>query len=262
MNKAPKKEALSTTFDSLHRTGRLLILGNAWDAMSARSLEKAGFSAIGTSSAAMARTLGFEDGERIPFPDMLRLSRAVVESVSLPVSVDVEAGYGNDLEQVCANLERVVEIGAVGINIEDSLCKETRELVSAEAFAALLEGIRNFLSRRDFRLFLNARCDAYLLNLPDKRKESLRRSRLYEQAGADGIFLPRISAPDEIAEVVATVALPLNVLVGADVPEPQALERLGVSRLSLGSSFHGQVFKMADTLAQRVQTDRSFQELS
>ena len=249
------------SFAALHRGPEPLLLGNAWDPMSARLLQESGFKAIGTSSAAIARSAGFEDGENLPFADMVRACSAIARSITIPLSIDMEAGYSRTGAGVCENVQKMLDIGAVGINLEDSRLDGERKLIPAEEFSTLLATIKNFLLRSGSGLFVNARCDAYLLKHPDQRREALHRTVLYRDAGADGIFLPRITGSDEIAEAASTARIPLNVLVGPGLPGMAELARLGVRRISMGSAFHGRLFQIAGEIAARVVSTQSFAEL-
>ena len=217
----------------------LLRLGNVWDVPSARALERAGYAALGTSSAAVAAQFGYADGERMPFTLLCEVTRAICTAVSVPVSVDAEGGYARDPDAVAANVLRLVRHGAAGVNLEDSrVCEGGRAQGSPAAFAEMLRAVRGALDGAGLTCFVNARSDAYLLGADDALAQTLARGRAYAEAGADGLFVPGLTAEVDIARVVAEVALPLNVLALPGLPPPRRLEALGVARLSTGNFAH------------------------
>ncbi|MCB1164659.1 MAG: isocitrate lyase/phosphoenolpyruvate mutase family protein [Leptospiraceae bacterium] len=248
-------------FLALHQGSQPFLLGNAWDATSARLFEEAGFAAVATSSSAIARSLGSADGQQISFAEMVRVCAAIGKTVSVPFSVDMEAGYGDTPAEVCENLEQLLDVGAVGINIEDSLpFAGKRTLMSAERMVGLIRGIRTFLAEREEPLFINARADSYLMGRPDPREEALSRAYLYRDAGADGLFVPRVQTPEDIRTLVS-VGLPLNVLVGPGVPDLPELATLGVRRVSMGGDMQTWMVKQARDLAVRIRETNSFSGL-
>ena len=218
-------------FHALHRGGRILVLPNAWDAASARIFELAGAPAVATTSSGLAASLGYPDGERIPCELVLGAVRRITATVAIPLSVDFERGYAESPAQVAANVQAVIDAGAVGINLEDAL-QDPRVLV--EKIAA----IRALPAARDLGFFVNARTDVFLGGKgspAEQLADALRRLAAYEAAGADGLFAPGLADPDLIAEVVRAVHLPLNVMAFAGVPPAKELERLGVARVSVGA---------------------------
>lgn len=250
-------------FKQLHEGPDPLLLGNAWDATSARLLLDTGFKAIGTSSAAIAKAAGYNDGEGLSLSEMLHVCENIGRGLSVPFTVDLEAGYSRDTDQICENVAAVVSIGAVGINLEDSIVTNgTRQLVQPQDFARILDRVRNFVTKKGFNLFINARSDAYLLNHPEKRKEGLSRASLYERSGADGIFMPKVTDPTAIRELVEAIKLPLNVLVVPGLPHFDALAEFGVKRISMGNALHSRLFAIGSEILQRVQATRSFADLT
>lgn len=240
-------------FLQLHHQKELFLLGNAWNVQSARILQQNGCKAIGTSSAAIANMLGYEDGENIPFDELLFVIKRILSAVNIPVSADIESGYSNDANKVVENIERLTDIGVVGINLEDSNKKNGKiELTDAGAFAKKINQIKNSLEKKNVKLFLNARTDAFLLKMPNSLEITLQRIKMYESAGADGIFVPFIIDPKEIAAVTSSSLLPLNVLSMPGLSSFTALSALGVKRVSMGSSFFRAVYKHADALTKQV----------
>src|SRR6185369_5339743 len=151
---------------------------------------KKGFKAIATSSGAVAVTLGSDDGEKISFEDLLAVVSKMTAVVKVPLSVDLETGYGATAEKIVDNLEKLSAIGVVGINIEDSLRVNGRELVPVDVFNKKLSDIKSGLLKKNINIFINARTDAYLLNLPEPLAITMERIKAYQDAGADGIFVP------------------------------------------------------------------------
>src|SRR5260221_5919886 len=201
------------TLEALHTARKLFILPNAWDAESAIIFQESNYPAVGTSSAAVAAGLGYEDGEQMPFADYLVIIRRIAASVNIPVTIDLEMGYGYTKDEVYVNTQRLIEAGVVGINIEDSsITNGKRTLKDAKEFAQILEFIKKKLTTERQSLFINVRCDTYLLKVKDKENETTKRLKIYEAAGADGIFLPFISEEQDIARALSETQLPLNVM--------------------------------------------------
>lgn len=235
-----------------------LLLANAWDVPSAIAAREAGYHAIGTSSAAIAAMLGYDDGEQMPFEEMLLIVRRIRASSALPLSVDIEAGYGADTAQVVANVARLVELGVAGINIEDSRSVAgRRELLPAGELAGRLAALRGAFPG----LFLNARTDAYLLARADALPETIARGRQYAAAGADGLFAPCMTAPGDIREVAGTIPCALNVLCMPGLPDFATLAQLGVRRISMGNFVHGAATARLQEVLCAIRSQHSFAPL-
>lgn len=226
------------TFSGLHYGDQPFLLGNVWDANSAVVFERSGVKAVGTSSAAIAHSLGYEDGEQLPFEALFYLVQRIRSQVSIPVSVDIEGGYSRDVAGILRNIERLYETGVVGINIEDTVMNGKRELLPIADFQRKLSAIVNHLEKNAMRMFINARTDAFLLGLTSPLQETIARSKAYEQAGASGLFVPCISRKEDIQEVVAATRLPLNVLSIPGLPSFDELAACGVKRISMGNAVH------------------------
>ena len=223
-------------FQQLHQQSSPLLLCNVWDAMSANSAKKLGFEAIGTSSAAIAAMLGYEDGEQMAFSELLYVVQRIKAGCSLPLTVDIEAGYSQSPQVVASHIKALADLGVVGINIEDSRVDDgQRSLQTASAFADRLRAIRAALDASQMAIFINVRTDTFLLGVEDSLNETLTRSRLYQAAGADGLFVPCVTSPADIETIVAATCLPVNVMCMPDLPGFAALERLGVKRVSMGN---------------------------
>jgi 2-methylisocitrate lyase-like PEP mutase family enzyme len=231
-------------FRQLHDRG-LLVLPNAWDAGSARLIESLGARAIATSSAAVAWSHGYPDGDILP----VRLLVATVEDISrvitVPLSVDIEGGYSEAAAAVGETAARVIEAGAVGVNVEDGSA-------SPELLCAKIEQSKRAAASLGVDLFVNARTDVYLAGLvPEERRieETLARAERYRAAGADGLFVPAVVDPTAIRTIASSVRLPLNVLARPGLPLGSELEALGVRRLSAGSGIAQSVFGLISSLA-------------
>jgi len=224
---------MSSAFHDLHAPGRLLILPNAWDAGSARLIEDCGASAIATTSAGLAWARGYPDGNALPVPVLVTAIAEITRVVRVPVSADVEGGYAGEAAAVGETVARVIDAGAVGINLEDG--QESPELLCAK-----IEAARRAASRAGAPLFVNARIDTYLRALvpPEQAvEETIRRAARYRAAGCDGIFVPRATKHDDVHAIVAAIApLPLNLLAVPGLAAAADLRTWGVRRLSAGSA--------------------------
>jgi 2-methylisocitrate lyase-like PEP mutase family enzyme len=253
---------MSTQFQkflSLHHGNELFVLPNAWDAQSAIKFQEQNFPAVGTSSAAVANSLGYDDGEKMPLSDYLFVINRIVSSITIPLTVDLEMGYGKTNEDIYANISKLIELGVVGINIEDStIIKSERSLQDAAAFAKKIYYIKTKLGSTMKHIFINTRCDTHILNVENKQKETVVRLKMYESTGADGIFLPCICNEDDIAEAVDSTKLPLNVMCIPGLPDLGALNKLGVKRASMGPFLFKKLYNDAGKLAQNILQDKSF----
>ncbi|MEU3558588.1 isocitrate lyase/phosphoenolpyruvate mutase family protein [Kitasatospora sp. NPDC006786] len=222
----------SSLFRSLHTPDRPLALANAWDVASARVIEAAGATAIATTSAGVAWSLGAPDGDRVPRGPVLDAIARIASAVTVPVTADIEGGYGQSPAEVAETVTRVLEAGVVGINIEDG----TR---SPGTLVDRLAASRGAAQRAGVDLFVNARIDTYLLGLGDpatRLQDTLERARSYIDAGADGIFVPGVTDPGVIKDLAAGLTVPLNIMAGPGTVPVDELGALGVARVSLGSS--------------------------
>jgi 2-methylisocitrate lyase-like PEP mutase family enzyme len=237
-------------FRRMHDGSRLLILANCWDAGSARLIASLGARAIATSSAGMAWAHGYPDGDVLLNELLLDSIRAITRVIAVPLSVDVEGGYAEDPVKVAELVSALIDTGAVGINIEDGA-------LPAGQLAAKIERIKQTAARAGTDIFVNARTDVYLRGLvpePERLKETLKRARLYRDAGADGLFVPR-AAPSEIRELASGAGMPLNVLASPGLPSAEELTALGVARLSAGSGIAQATWGRAATLARAFLQD-------
>jgi 2-methylisocitrate lyase-like PEP mutase family enzyme len=221
-------------FNNLHRG--FFVLPNVWNAKSASVFQQKDFPAIATSSSAVAESLGYEDGEQMPFNSYLFIIRRIIAATQLLLSVDLEMGYGLTAEDIYTNILSLIDLGVVGINLEDSAIHQgTRFLDAPTTLAQKLETIKNRLVKDKLDLFINVRCDTYLLDVKDKQNETKERVKIYENSGADGIFLPCIREEQDIASAVNATRLPLNVMYVPGLPDNDTLQALGVKRVSMGT---------------------------
>ncbi|RNL90737.1 isocitrate lyase/phosphoenolpyruvate mutase family protein [Sinomicrobium pectinilyticum] len=248
-------------FLELHDQPVPLFLGNVWDVKSAVIMEQQGFRALGTSSAAISHMLGYEDGENLSFDELLFVVKRIAAKTGLPLSVDIEGGYGREISRVIENLEKLFELGVVGINIEDSRMEEERVLLPAGDFSEYLREIKKYLERKDMNMFINARTDTFLLGTPSPREETVRRAKLYGEAGADGVFVPCIVEEEDIRCVVSTTALPVNVMCVPGLPPFDLLRGLGVRRISMGNFMHARLMDILKHQADKIRTEGSFKNI-
>ena len=243
-----------TPFHALHDEG-LLILPNAWDGGSAALAASLGAKAVATTSAGVAWALGWPDGDALPVERVVQAARDVVRGAGgLPVSIDMEGGYSDDPAEVAALARRLVEAGAQGINIEDGGGSPERLAAKIAAIKAAVGG----------SLFVNARCDVWLRGLaPDAPvAEATRRGAIYQAAGADGLFTPGLTDEGDIAAMVAATPLPLNLLAFPGLPDARTLARLGVRRLSAGSSICGATWGRTAALTRGFLSDGRSEPMS
>jgi 2-methylisocitrate lyase-like PEP mutase family enzyme len=228
----------------LHRGPRILVLPNAWDVASARIFEQAGFPAIATTSAGVANSLGYPDGESIPRDEMIDVVARIARAVSVPVTADVEGGYGDPV----GTAEALVRVGAAGMNLEDSNRKNPEVELAAQ-----LRAIEMIRARTD--LVINARNDIYLFGLGDpatRFERSVERLNAYRKAGADCLFVPGVRDAETIGKLARALHGPLNILATAGVPSVADLERLGVARVSVGSGPMRAVMGLTDRIAKEL----------
>ena len=254
------------TLTDWHQQQKPLLLCNVWDAISAQIAQEQGFAAIGTSSAAIATNVGKDDGENITFEALLSAVKTIRQASNLPLSVDIEAGYvgssssnKNKIDTIVENITKRADIGVKGINIEDSVVSdEKRILCSASHFAHTLSGIRHALDHKDIPIFINVRTDTYLLGIKNTLDETLKRLAMYQDSGADGIFIPGIQTISDIEAVVSHTPLPVNVMCMPDLPDFSTLASLGVQRISMGNFVHKAMLGALHKLLDGIKYEQSF----
>ncbi|PYO93959.1 MAG: hypothetical protein DMD62_07700 [Gemmatimonadetes bacterium] len=216
--------------------GPMLVLPNAWDAGSARIFVEAGFPALATTSAGIAFSLGYPDGERISRDEMLAAVARITRRISVPVTADMEAGYGLPPKAVSETASRTIDAGAVGMNLEDRI--EGKHLIDFSLAVARVAAARSAADAAGVPLVLNARTDAFeAAELPrDKRlEEAVRRGNAFHDAGADSVFVPFVADRDTIERLVERIDAPLNILGTPNGPTLKEFAALGVRRVTFGS---------------------------
>ena len=231
-------------FRELHRGPQVLVLPNAWDVVSAKLVERAGAKAVATSSAAVAWSLGYADGERVPTGEMLGVVERIVRAVSVPVTADLEAGYGD----AAATAEAAVQAGAVGMNLEDGAGDPAEHVRRIEAVREVVGD----------RLVVNARTDVFLRHAGkrwDRFDDAVGRANAYLAAGADCVYPIGVTDADVIRRLVEEIRGPINVLARPGVPPIPELEQLGVRRVTVGSGLAQVALGAADGGARELLQD-------
>jgi 2-methylisocitrate lyase-like PEP mutase family enzyme len=240
---------------SLHVPGRPVVLPNAWDVTSARSFEKAGFPALATSSSAIAHSLGYPDGEHIAADEMLGAVARICRSVSVPVTADLERGYGLEPAEL---VTRLLEAGAVGCNLEDSEPGSGR-LVDRDAQADWLRALRAAADANGVAIVVNARVDVHLHEWgePGQRlPETIERCRAYLAAGADCVYPIGLADLGDIEELTRSIGGPVNIVFRPDGPSVSELAGAGVARVTFGGGLHIAMRARLATLAQLIRDGR------
>ena len=234
----------------LHAEPGVLVLPNAWDAASARIFEQAGFAAIATSSGGVVESLGFKDGEQAPVEEVLAALRRICDAVSVPVTADLEGGYGLEPDDL---VDGLLGAGAVGLNLEDTDHRGPGPLVDVEVQAGRLAGVKEAARRRGVDVVLNARVDVHVRQVgPEEERlpEAVRRGRRYREAGADCLYPITVADEPTIRALVEDTGAPINILLRPGVPPVSHLAALGVARAPFGSGLMRTALRAARTAAQ------------
>jgi 2-methylisocitrate lyase-like PEP mutase family enzyme len=252
-------------FLALHSGGNPLLLPNVWDVASARIVEEAGFPALATTSAGVAFSLGYPDGQKIHKDRMMAVVARIAQAVKVPVSVDAEAGYGNDPEGVARTARVVIVGGAIGMNLEDATGDPERPLMDLSLQLEKISAIRNTADKLDVALVINARTDVYLLQvgeLSSRYDETIRRLSAYRDAGADCVFAPGLRDRAAIERLVNDVKCPVNILAGPGSPSVRELQALGVARVSLGSGPMRAALGTLRRIVEELKTNGTYESLA
>ncbi|WP_061299526.1 isocitrate lyase/PEP mutase family protein [Herbidospora cretacea] len=241
-------------FRSLHVPGDPLLLPNAWDAASARLIEQAGAKAVATTSAGVAWSLGVADGDHLGRDRAAEAVRRVAATVGVPVTADVESGFGDTPDDVAVTIARIIEAGAVGVNIEDGV----RDIADQQA---RLAAARRAADDAGIPLYINARIDVFLRG-GDDLADTLRRASAFLEAGATGIFVPGVTDPGLVSQLVKEIDAPLNVLLGPGAPPVAAFAEAGVARISLGSSVASAAYAVARAATLELLTDGTYTSIA
>lgn len=242
-------------FRQFHHGVPLLVLPNVWDAASARIVEQAGFRAVATTSSGVATALGYRDGQQISRDMLIDALARITRVVKCPVTADIEAGYGNSIEEVLQTVKAVIATGVVGINIEDSLIHQEKALADLSYQVELIKVLRELATSMDVPFVINARVDVFLLAIgePESRFEyAVRRANAYLQAGADCIYPIGILDSMTIANLVKAIKGPINILGGPPQPTLLQLAQLGVARVSLAGGLMRSALGHVRTIAREL----------
>jgi 2-methylisocitrate lyase-like PEP mutase family enzyme len=248
-------------FRSLHDPLSPLALANVWDAASARLVEAAGAAALATTSAGVAWGLGAADGNRLDRDQAVALVARVVTAVDIPVSADIESGFGDTAADVGRTVCLVVAAGAVGVNIEDAHTEPVSPLRPTGEQAERIAAARAAADAAGVALYINARVDTYLRGVGDadgRLPETLARARAYLDAGADGVFVPGVTDPATVAALTAGIDAPVNILAGPGAPSVAELSKLGVARVSLGSALAQAAYAVVRRAAEELVNDGTY----
>ena len=229
-------------FLKYHQDKEILVLLNSWDPRSSKLIEACGYKAIATTSMGIAASLGYPDCEVIQLSEMIHVITGIVNAVQVPVTVDIEAGYGNNVDEIIESVTKIIATGIVGINIEDSI-ELSAELIDENEFCERISAIRALSDSLGFHLVINARTDSFYTSSGSTREklaESIKRGNKYREAGADCIFVQPVWEKETISTLVKEINAPINILsnptIGGGLPlSVRELQDLGVARLSLGS---------------------------
>lgn len=242
-------------FRTMHTQGDVLVLPNVWDVASARLIEEAGFPAIATTSAGIAFAHGFPDGQKIPAEQMFAAVAKIAAAVHVPVTADVEAGYGRTADDAARTARGVIEAGAVGMNFEDATGDPAHPLLDLALQLERIRAIREACETSRVPLVLNARTDVYLAQVGDpatRYDEAVRRLSSYRDTGADCVFVPGVRDPEIVRRIVSDLRCPVNILATPGAPSTRELAEMGVRRVSLGSgpmrAAMGVLLRLADEL--------------
>jgi len=234
------QRALAETFRDRHTDPEAgpLVLPNSWDAASTIVYEAAGFEAVGTSSAGIAAAMGAPDGEHLTRAEMLAVVDRIAHSVGVPVSADVEAGYGDTPAAIAETVRQTIDAGTVGVNLEDGTDDRDAPLLDTEVHSEKIRAAREAAEEAGIPLVINGRTDVFWRGVGDEADRvdrAVERANEYYHAGSDCLFVPGVSDPETIEALVDGLDGPLNVLGGPGSPPIPELGRLGVARVSVGS---------------------------
>jgi 2-methylisocitrate lyase-like PEP mutase family enzyme len=256
-----KQAARAEQFRKLHHGPRMLLLPNAWDVASARILEECGHPAIATSSAAVAFSLGYPDGQRISRDEMLEVCGRIARAVNIPVTADLEAGYGTTVKDMVETVKAAIAEGIIGMNLEDVTGDHENSVVDLPLQVEKIRAISETAKSVGVPFVLNARTDVYLMPIgPEatRLERTVERLRAYRDAGAACLFAPGVYDRDIIAKLVKALEAPLNILANPALPPMAELEKIGVARVSAGSGIMRAAMGVVQRVAKEVLEKRSF----
>lgn len=252
-------------FYQLHHNGGLLVLPNIWDPLGAMLLEDFGYKAVATASASIALSNGYQDGENIPFEDLLLILKRIVKSVNIPVTADVESGYAKNNLELKENMKKLIDTGIAGINFEDSKHDE-QKLFTKEEQSEKINLIKKTASEMGSSLFINARTDVFIkennLSAEEKVNEAIARGKSYKEAGADCLYPIVLKEKESIKTIIKEVALPVNILMIPGIPDFPSLKEIGLARISLGPGFLKYAINSMKNVAQKLLNYEGMEEIT
>jgi 2-methylisocitrate lyase-like PEP mutase family enzyme len=259
-----KQNVKAEAFRAMHHGAKILLLPNAWDVASARVFEEAGFGAIASTSAGVAFSLGYPDGQKISREEMLGVVARIAAALKVPVTADVESGYGRRPEDAAKTAKGVIEAGAVGMNLEDVRGEKEHPLEELALQLEKIAAVREAARAASVPIVLNARTDVYLLQVgPESGRydAALQRLAAFRDAGADCVFVPGLRDQETIGRIVGDLQCPVNILAGPGSPTVPELEELGVARVSVGSGAMRATLGLVQRLAQELKSTGTYRLL-
>lgn len=251
-------------FNQLHHSGDLLVLPNIWNPLGALLLQDLGYKAVATASASIALANGYQDGEKIPFNDLLLILEKIVKSVTISVTADVESGYTKNNTELSENIKKLIDTGIAGINFEDSKHDE-QKLFTKEEQSEKINLIRETASQMGSVLFINARTDVFIkeknLSNEEKMAEAIDRGRAYKAAGADCFYPIFLKEKESIVTIMKEVSLPVNILMVPGIPDFSTLKEIGLARISLGPGFLKNAIQSMKNIAQKLLNREGMEEI-
>ncbi len=260
MNTSEQRK-LAEDFRKLHRAPPILLLPNSWDPMSARIFEAAGFPAAATTSGGLAWALGYQDGEKAPWPEVVAATHRIAEAIRVPLTADIETGYGATPDALARSVTEIIGAGAVGVNLEDGTPNPQEPVRTIDDAAARIRAARAAASAAGVPVVINARVDLYLKHVGDEATrftETVRRAEAYLAAGADCIFVFAVADIDLIKKLTAAIKAPVNVVGRAGGPGLKALEAAGVARVSIASGASMVVMSTIQRIAEELHQKGEF----
>jgi len=242
-------------FRNMHQAPPMLILPNAWDVVTARLFVKAGARAIATTSAGIAATLGYADGQNVPRELMLEAIARIANAVDVPVTADIESGYADSPKELGESIRAVINAGAIGVNLEDATGDASQPLFTMEQQIERIRAAHKAAENANVPVVINARTDVYLAKVGEpagRFAETVRRLTAYREAGADCLFVPSVTDMATLTQLVQSVVGPINVLAGSGMPPVADLQRIGIARLSVGSGIMRATLALARDAADEL----------
>lgn len=253
-------------FFQLHKRSSTFVLPNAWDVISAKVFEESGYEAIGTTSAGIAASLGYQDGQNLPLHKLIETIEAIVRSINIPVSADIEAGYGSTVEEVVETVKKVLTAGAIGVNLEDATGNPKDPIFECTLQMEKIAAIRQFAeSQEGAQLFINARTDLYWLDIGDTETrfhQAVTRAKAYQEAGADCIFIPGLNHIGDIQRFRNEISCPINLLASSKMPSLTDLSKVGIERISCGSGPFRATVNLLRAISDEIINEQTFYHMT